>query len=46
MQVLFANRPTCWVQESDFRVVETAIPKPTNGQVLVKSEFLSLVRTR
>ena len=42
MQVLLANRPTGWVQESDFRIVETAIPKPGNGQVLVKSKFLSL----
>ena len=27
VQVTLANRPTGWVQESDFKIVETDIPK-------------------
>src|SRR5579863_5620421 len=42
MQVLLANRPTGWVKESDFRIVETPIPAPGDGQVLVKNHYLSL----
>src|ERR1700730_13410904 len=42
LQVTLANRPTGWVQESDFKVVETDIPKPGPGQVLVKNLYLSL----
>jgi len=41
-QVLLANRPTGWVQESDFRVVETPVPDPGPGQMLVKIHWLSL----
>ncbi|HUN50203.1 MAG TPA: NADP-dependent oxidoreductase [Candidatus Sulfotelmatobacter sp.] len=41
-QVLLANRPTGWVKESDFRIVETPIGKPADGQVLVKAIYLSL----
>ncbi len=41
-QVLLANRPTGWVKESDFRIVETEIPAPGDGQVLIKNRFLSL----
>ena len=33
MQVLLANRPTGWAKESDFRIVETGIPAPGDGQV-------------
>ena len=42
MQVLLASRPTGWVKESDFRIVETEIPAPGDGQVLVKNLYLSL----
>jgi NADPH-dependent curcumin reductase len=41
-QVTLANRPTGWVKESDFKIVETDIPKPGAGQVLVKNVYLSL----
>jgi NADPH-dependent curcumin reductase CurA len=42
IQVTLANRPTGWVKESDFKIVETDIPKPGPGQVLVKNLYLSL----
>ena len=42
LQVLLANRPTGWVKESDFRIVETDVPVPGEGQVLVKNLYLSL----
>ena len=42
VQVTLANRPTGWVQESDFKIVETDIPKLAAGQVLVKNLYLSL----
>lgn len=41
-QVLLASRPTGWVKESDFRIVETPVPAPSAGQVLVKNLYLSL----
>ena len=42
VQVLLANRPTGWVQESDFNIVETAIPEPRPGELLVRNHWLSL----
>jgi NADPH-dependent curcumin reductase len=42
LQVLLASRPTGWVKESDFRIVESEMPKPGEGQVLVKTLYLSL----
>jgi NADPH-dependent curcumin reductase CurA len=42
LQVLLASRPSGWVSESNFRIAETPIPAIGNGQVLVKSVFLSL----
>jgi NADPH-dependent curcumin reductase CurA len=42
IQVTLANRPTGWVQESDFKIVETDIPKAGPGQVAVKNLYLSL----
>jgi NADPH-dependent curcumin reductase len=42
VQVTLARRPTGWVQESDFRIVESAIPDVGSGQVLVRNHFLSL----
>jgi NADPH-dependent curcumin reductase len=42
IQVQLASRPTGWVDESNFRIVETPIPKPGPGQLLVKNLWLSL----
>src|ERR1700730_12376645 len=42
IQVTLASRPVGWVKETDFKVVETDIPKPGAGQVLVKNLYLSL----
>ena len=42
MQVQLASRPTGWVEESNFRIVETPVPTPGPGQLLVKSLWLSL----
>lgn len=42
IQVTLANRPAGWVKETDFKVVESDIPKPGPGQVLVKNLYLSL----
>lgn len=42
MQVLLANRPRGWVQESDFRLVESDLPALRDGEVLVKNLYLSL----
>jgi NADPH-dependent curcumin reductase len=41
-QVLLASRPTGWVKESDFRIVEATVPSPKDGQVLLRNRFLSL----
>ena len=42
MQVLLASRPTGWVQEVNFNIVETPVPKPGPGEVLIKNHWLSL----
>ncbi|MGO9606656.1 MAG: NADP-dependent oxidoreductase [Candidatus Binataceae bacterium] len=42
IQVTLASRPVGWVKESDFKVVETDIPKAGPGQVLVRNLWLSL----
>jgi len=42
LQVLLARRPTGAPQESDFRLVETAVPEIGDGQFLVRSHYLSL----
>jgi len=41
-QVLLASRPRGWVVEDNFRIVETPLPAPSPGEVLVKNEWLSL----
>ena len=33
MQVLLANRPKGWVQESDFKIVENDVPAAGEGEV-------------
>ena len=42
MQVLLASRPTGWVTEENFRIVVTPVPKPADGQILVRIHYLSL----
>jgi hypothetical protein len=42
LQVLLASRPTGWVEESNFRIAESPIPKPDAKQLLVKIHWLSL----
>jgi len=41
-QVLLASRPKGEVSEENFRIVETPVPAPGEGEVLVKNEWLSL----
>jgi hypothetical protein len=41
-QILLASRPTGWVEESNFKIVETPVPKPGPGELLVKNHWLSL----
>src|SRR5271166_3071511 len=42
VQVLYDNRPTDKVSASNFRVVETQVPTPGEGEVVVRHKFLSL----
>ncbi len=42
LQVLLDHRPTGKVSPANFRVVETPIPTPGPGEVLVRHQFLSL----
>jgi hypothetical protein len=41
-QVLLDNRPTGAVTRDNFRIVETPMPAPGDGEVLVRNEWLSL----
>ena len=41
-QVLLASRPQGWVTEDNFRIVETPVALPRDGEVLVRNEWLSL----
>ena len=41
-QILLASRPTGWVEEANFKLVETPVPAIADGQVLVRNHFLSL----
>jgi NADPH-dependent curcumin reductase CurA len=41
-QVLLANRPTGWVQESDFRIADSPLPALRDGELLVRNLYLSL----
>ena len=41
-QILLARRPSGAVDERDFRLVETDVPQPAEGQFLVRNLFLSL----
>ena len=42
LQVVLASRPQGRVSEQNFRFVESAIPSPANGEVLVRNLYLSL----
>jgi NADPH-dependent curcumin reductase len=42
LQVLLAARPTGWVKESDFTIVDGDVPQPGQGQLLLKNIWLSL----
>lgn len=41
-QFLLAARPQGMVKESDFEYRETSVPEPEDGQVLVRTEYISL----
>ena len=41
-QILLANRPIGMPKTSDFRLIESSIPNPSDGQVLCKTLYLSL----
>ena len=41
-RVLLASRPSGWVTESNFRIEEAELPRPAEGEVLVKNLWLSL----
>ena len=41
-QIILVNRPRGWVQESDFRLVQTDLPELQDGEVLVQNTYLSL----
>ena len=41
-RVLLKSRPKGWVSETDFELSEAPIPKPAEGQVLVRNHWLSL----
>jgi NADPH-dependent curcumin reductase CurA len=41
-RVLLASRPTGWVTEDNFRLDSAPVPKPKDGEVLVKNLWLSL----
>nr|MBA3787268.1 NADP-dependent oxidoreductase [Actinomycetota bacterium] len=41
-QITLAARPVGFPQESDFALVESPLPEPGAGEVLVRSHWLSL----
>jgi NADPH-dependent curcumin reductase len=41
-RVLFASRPSGWVAENNFKIEDALVPKPADGEVLVKNLWLSL----
>ncbi len=42
LQVLLASRPTGWPTQDNFRIVESAMPQISDGEILVRSLYLSL----
>jgi NADPH-dependent curcumin reductase len=41
-RVLLASRPAGWVTEDNFRIETAPVPKPKDGEILVKNLWLSL----
>lgn len=41
-RIVLASYPEAWVTEANFRVETTPLPKPADGDVLVKNHWLSL----
>ncbi len=41
-RVVLASRPSGWVAEQNFRIENVPVPKPKDGEVLVKNLWLSL----
>jgi NADPH-dependent curcumin reductase CurA len=41
-QITLAQRPYGFPKDSDFKLVETAIPNPGDGELLIKNEFMSV----
>jgi len=41
-RVVLASRPAGWVAEANFRIESVPVPKPKDGEVLVKNLWLSL----
>jgi len=41
-RVVMASRPAGWVTEGNFRIETVPVPKPKEGEVLVKNHWLSL----
>ncbi|HVL36158.1 MAG TPA: NADP-dependent oxidoreductase, partial [Burkholderiales bacterium] len=41
-RVVLASRPTGWVTEENFRIESAPVPRPAEGEVLVKNLWLSL----
>jgi len=41
-RVLMASRPAGWVTEANFRIETAPVPKPKDGEILVKNLWLSL----
>jgi NADPH-dependent curcumin reductase CurA len=41
-QILLASRPTGFPSEANFALVETPVPEPAEGQLLVRNHWLSL----
>ncbi len=44
-QIVLAARPVGFPKESDFRLVESPVPKPGSGQVLVRVSACAVCRT-
>ena len=42
LRIVLASRPTGWVEPSNFRLEEAEVPRPGEGEVLVRVKWLSL----
>ena len=41
-RVVLASRPAGWVSEANFRLENAPMPKPAEGEVLVKNLYMSV----